>query len=483
MTTNSDPTASSRITEPPERVDWWLLGNTMLVNFLTGTATRIFAISLPTLAQNLETDLIGISWALLSYQLATISLSLVFGRIGDLYGRHTVFTVGLVTFTASTFLCGFSQDVFQLILFRLFQGIGAAMTQAQGRALAMEAVPGRWAGKAQGFMTTAHHSGYLFGPSLGGLIIDYLHWRGTFFLLVPLGILGIGVTLLNKRAAPTPSSSEPRQSIDYPGALLLSAATVALIALLDRRIVESLPGHGRMLLATALAGLTLGFLIREYKAQSPLLDLSLFKIRLFAFSTVSLLLVSTLQTMTNFLLPFYLQEILLLSPTFMGILFMTFPLFSVTLSPLAGSISDKVGPSLPATAGIIVYGAALGIGAIARTDSHWLLPMLMIALAGLSNAFFFPPNHAALIGSVPADHRGVATGTLYTMFGLGNIFGLTLAGSLMTTFFRLHANAPQATPTPADPEAFVGALNSTFLIGVGITLAAAICSFLRGKKP
>ena len=150
----------------------------MLVSFLIGISHRIFAISLPTIARSLETDIVGISWALISFQLSTISLSLVFGRIGDLHGRQSVFGVGLLIFTLGSFLCGLAQDILQLVSFRLLQGIGAAMAQAQGRVLAMEAAPENWAGKTQGLMTTAHHAGFLFGPSQE--IAVRVGWKSTW---------------------------------------------------------------------------------------------------------------------------------------------------------------------------------------------------------------------------------------------------------------------------------------------------------------
>ena len=467
------------------RVNWLLLGNMMLVSFLIGISHRIFAISLPTIARSLETDIVGISWALISFQLSTISLSLVFGRIGDLHGRQSVLAAGLWIFTISSFLCGIAQDILQLVLFRLLQGIGAAMAQAQSRVLAMEAAPESWAGKTQGLMTTAHHSGFLFGPSLGGLIIDYIHWRGVFFFLVPLGAAGAVLTWINKKR-PAPSGNapptSPRAAIDYLGASLLVLATVAMIALLDRRLMEILSRGWQIALVVAFVSLFSGFIFREATASSPILELSLFRIRLFAFSTICLLLMTITQSLTGFLLPFYFQEILHLSPTFMGFLFMSMPIFSVTLSPVGGLLSDKVGPRLPATAGVFFFGVAALLGAFLRTDSQWLLPTVMLALGGLGTGFFYPPNHTAMISSVPQEHRGVASGSLYMMFGLGNILGITLGSFFMTASFRFHSGLPGASATTAEPSAFVAALNTTFLAAVAFSLIAAFCSLSSGNK-
>lgn len=462
-----------------------LLGTALLVTFMTGTASRIFAISLPSISAGLHTDMVGISWALISFQLSTAGLSLIFGRVGDVYGRETVYLWGIVLFTLSSLLCGFSQNITQLIVYRLLQGVAAAMIQAQGRALAMDASSDDTRGRAQGLMTTAHHSGFLFGPSLGGLILQYFHWRGIFFFLVPLGIVGTSLALLYHRrqreAEPVQDGNAPPQRIDYLGAVLLLSATLALIMILDQQVMGRMTLISRVGAILGFVALTAGFLIRESCAASPILSLALFKIRMFAFSTLCLLLLSIVMALTLFITPFYLQDILHLSPAFMGLLFMSAPVFAVTLSPLGGYIADKVGPKAPATAGALVFAVASGLGVFLETNSHWSLATFILILGGLGTALFFPANHTALIGAVPQAHRGVATGTLYTMFGLGNVFGITVGTFLMTAAFRIHTGVPEALPTAANPGAFVLAIQDTFLITTGIAIVGVICSHLRGR--
>ena len=191
------------------RINWVLLSNAALGSFLAGTASRIFAVSLPTVASSLETTIVGISWAVIAYQISQISLSLVFGRIGDIYGRQTLFGLGLVVSAIGALLCGLSQNVTQLILFRLFQGVGASMTQSQARALAMDSLPKESSGKAQGFMTTAFHTGVLIGPSAGGFIIEYISWRAVFFFLVPIALAGAVLSLFHRSKVDTPTQAKP----------------------------------------------------------------------------------------------------------------------------------------------------------------------------------------------------------------------------------------------------------------------------------
>ena len=381
-------------------------------------------------------------------------------------------------------LCGLSQNVGQLIAFRLFQGVGASMTQSQGRALAMEALPKESAGRAQGFMTTAFHSGVLIGPSIGGLLIDYLHWRAVFFFLIPIAVAGIVLTLINRWRgnAPQPLTiADPSGVIDYWGAALLILATVILVACIDHRIMESLSGTVRAALVALFLILFSGFIFRERKAPSPILDLSLFRIRMFTLSSLALLLVGVSQVMIGFVLPFYLQDVLHLAPSFIGLLFISAPVFTVTLSPFVGWVVDKVGPRLPATVGILFLAAAGFFGSFLRTDSHWTTAVGILALWGLATALFFTSNHTAMINSVPLRHRGVATGAIYVVFGLGSTFGVSLGTLLLTAAFRYYSGDPGATPTPANPTVFVQAMNFSFLIGALMALVAMSTSAMRGK--
>jgi EmrB/QacA subfamily drug resistance transporter len=467
------------------RINWLLLANAALGNFLAGTASRIFSVSLPTVATSLETTIVGIAWAVIAYQISQISLSLIFGRIGDIYGRHTLFGVGLAVSSIGALLCGLSQNVTQLILFRMFQGVGASMTQSQGRALAMEALPKDSSGRAQGFMTTAFHSGVLLGPSVGGLIIDYIHWRAVFFFLIPIGVAGMVLTLINYWKGNVPKRSVPAESkgaIDYIGALLLIGATVALVSCIDHRIMESLAPSIRIVLVVGFLFLLVGFIYREYTTPSPILDLCLFRIRMFTLSALALLLVGVSQVMIGFVLPFYLQDVLHLTPTFIGLLFVSAPIFTVTLSPLVGWAVDRMGPRLPATVGITFLAAAGFFGSFLRPNSHWIVAVGVLALWGLATALFFTSNHTAMINSVPDQHRGVATGAIYVVFGLGTTFGVSLGTLLLTAAFRYYSGDPVATPTPSNPTIFVKAMNFSFVTGAFMALAAMFCSAMRGKR-
>jgi EmrB/QacA subfamily drug resistance transporter len=463
-------------------VNYLLLTTALLGTFFSGTATRIVSISMPTIASSLATDLLGVSWALLSYQLSNIGLSIVFGRLSDLWGREKIFALGFLVFTASSLLCGLSQSLIQLILFRFVQGVGGAMLQSSSRALAAESVPENLAGRAQGYMTTAHHVGFIIGPSIGGLMIDYLSWRYSFFFLVPIGICGTLLSLLNlKRRA----LNSPRRavSIDYLGAALLFATTSALVMLLDRRTQQMITVSSQAALAVLFCLCLIGLIVHETRTKTPIINLTLFTIRRFSMSVISLLVVASCYALTGFLLPFYLQDVLGLTPTHVGLLFMAPSVVTVALAPASGYLADRVGPRIPASIGVAFMIVSLVIGGFLRVDSHWILPALLIIVAAITNGIFNPANSMAMIAMMPGQHRGFASAVNHVTFGLGNVLGVALSSLLMSVVFEQHTGSAGTALTAANPSGFVAALNVTFLAAAGWSLVGLATSLLgSGRK-
>jgi len=461
------------------RVNYLLLATALLGTFFSGTATRIVSISMPTVAQSLGTDLLGVSWAILSYQLSNIGLSVIFGRISDLWGREKMFALGFLVFAVSSLLCGFSQTVLQLIVARFVQGVGGAMLQSSSRALASESVTEDLAGRAQGYMTTAHHTGFILGPSIGGLMIDYFSWRWSFFLLAPIGFGGMLLALMNmKRRQITPQHYTG--SIDYLGASLLFAITTTLVFIFDRRTHQLIGGSTKFFLWAVFIASLAAFLAHESRTRSPFVHLELFKIRRFSFSVVSLLVVSICYALTSFLMPFYLQDILRLTPTQVGVLFMAPSILTVALAPVSGFMTDRLGPRIPATVGVVFMIISLAAGGMLRTDSHWLLPAVLIVVGAITNGIFNPANSTAMISMMPKEHRGFASAMNHVTFGFGNVLGVALGGLSMSLAFEFHTGMKAMTLTAENPAGFVAALNTTFMAAILICVLGIFTSALRG---
>jgi len=464
-----------------KHTDVLLLVNAMMGQFISGVATRIFIVSLPTIAAALNADILAVSWALIAYQLAGICLSVVFGRLGDLHGRYAIYGGGFVVMTVSSVLCGMAASVGWLIVFRLVQGVGAAMIASAARVLAMEALPEGAEGRANGFMTMSYHGGLLLGPPLGGLVIDLLNWRWIFFLLVPLGVAGTILTVLRargRRVAP----AERLPAVDYVGAAMLVVLTVMLTLVVDRRSAEAIGAGSSSVMLVAFALGLAGFLVHERRTVNPVVNLALFRIRMFSFSVLSLLVFATTSSVLSFLLPFYIQDVLHRSPSFMGVLFLSAPVLTISLAVLAGHLTDRVGPRIPATIGLSVIMAAFAIGVGLKVDSHWILPALLLACTGIGQGFFNTPNQTAIIGSVPRAYRGFATGLVQMIFGLGSLLGISLGGALLTQMFRHYSGIPDATPSADAPGPFVAAMSATYAVCFVLMLVALAASLMRGGR-
>ena len=436
-------------------------------------------ISVPTLATALGTDILGISWALIVYQVAGIGLGVVSGRLGDIYGHHKMYGFGMAVMAVGSLLCGLSQDVVQLILFRFLQGIGGAMIQSSGRTLAFKAMPQGSEGKAQGLMAMSHQFGFFVGPPIGGLIIDLVHWRGIFFLLLLPSLVGMALSFLTGRSVM--ESAARSRSIDYRGALLFLGLTILATMLLDQKIAEVLGASNQALLGLVFVGTLWGFISHGKNTRNPIIDLSFFSVPVFGYGSVGLLICCITQGLVTFVTPFYLQDVLRLSPTFMGIIFLVPSLLSMVLSPVSGAMTDRIGARFLLIMGVLILMLAFFIGANLRADSHWIWPTLLLALTGIGSAFFNTPSQAVMVSSLPKEHWGIAIGIINGIFGLGHMLGISLSGIFLTLGFRFYSGDPGTTPNPGDTQVFVASMNVTYLFALGISLIPLLTS-IKSKK-
>ena len=475
--------------EPPRRTRTrqknltLILVNVCVGQFIVGLDQRALLVALPTLTKSFHTNLTTIQWTLLIYDLTLVGLLITLGRLGDLFGRRRIYISGFLLFLLGSALCGLSQSPAQLILFRALQAIGGSMIVANGRAIVSVSLPSEERGKALGFASMAFHIGFLTGPTLGGFLIDTIGWRWIFYINLPIGIWG---AYLAWRVMEETRGDQKELAIDFPGALLLLLTNSLLIYAMNQ--IPHLGWSHRIVLTTiSLSGVALVLLvITELRTKTPILSFSLFRSRLFSAAMVSLFFITSSQSAIGFLMPFYLQNIVGFSPSQMGWIIIAGSVVIVMVAPIAGGLSDRLGSRLLCTFGsaLIVVGqffiASLNVGS---SIPRIIFPL---ALSGLGWAIFNSPNQSAILGSVPMDKAGTASGMTATTARTGGAMGIALSTTLFTYgltaagLTQLQIESPQSWS--ASPETFVRSFNHTVHIINAFTLLSVFFSAVRGGR-
>ncbi len=394
--------------------------------FLATIDGSIVNVALPTLARELRAPFAAVQWVVLGYLLTLVTLMMVAGRLADLHGRKPLYAAGFVIFTFGSLLCGLSPHVVWLVAARVVQGVGASLLMALGAAVVTDVFPPQERGKAMGLIGLMVSVGLVSGPTLGGLILGLFSWHAIFFVNLPLGVVG---TLVVLKAVPA-QAQHSRQGFDLRGATLL---LVALLAFLLAITLGPRASFLSPLIVTLLAAALLGFVafVRvELSVKDPLVDLRLFRSAPFATNLVTGILVFVASAGLVFLLPFFLQSMQGRSPRETGLLLAMSPVMMGLTAPASGWLSDRVGtrPLTILGLGILVL-AYVFVGTLEiSTDTVGYIARA--ALIGLGMGIFQSPNNSAIMGAVPRERLGVASGLMSLSRTLGQTTGVALIGAL-----------------------------------------------------
>jgi EmrB/QacA subfamily drug resistance transporter len=408
----------------------------------------IVNVALPTIRAELDTSLAVVQWVPVGYLLTLATLTLGVGRLGDIIGKKRIYTTGFVVFTVASVACGLAPTIAALIVFRVAQAVGAVMMLSLGIAILTEAFPPGERGKALGVVGTFVSIGVVTGPVVGGILIAGFDWRAIFFVNLPVGIVG---TWMARRYVPD-TAPLGGQRFDVVGALVMSGALLATsLAVTGGQEL----GYGSLpIVALFAAGLVLAlvFVGVERRSSQPMLDLAMFRSPPFAVSVVTGYLAYAAVASVFFLLPFYLEGVLGYDTRQTGLALGIAPLLLGLVSPIAGSWSDRVGIRRITLAGLVVMLVGYGGFITLTTDITFLHYALIAAPIGLGLGMFQSPNNSALMGSVPAEHAGVAGGMVTLTRLLGQITGVAVLGSLWAARVAARTGSPLNGDATTAPE-------------------------------
>jgi EmrB/QacA subfamily drug resistance transporter len=467
------------------KYQWVVLSVTTVGIFMAGLDTRIVLIGLPTIAESLQADLETLLWVTQGYQIAITIGLLLLGRFTDMFGRVKVYNLGFAIFTVGSGLCVFAQTGQQLIIFRVIQGVGAAMLIANSVALITDATPAQELGFALGVSQIAFTLGAVLGLTVGGVLIDTTGWRTIFTLNIPIGIFATIWAHLRLREI---AQTERHSTFDYLGLILFTTSLTSLLLVISLATMVSIGNlEAAILYLTSLVTFAL-FLYVEPRTAAPLLDLRLFKNRLFSAGNISQLMYSLGFGSLSLIIILYFQLIRGYDALTAGLLFLPLDVAFVSIAPISGRLSDRYG-----TRGLATLGMGIGVvGYVAlafllTTTTPLELIEIILVILGLGVGLFSSPNISSIMGSVPPQRRGVASAVRATLFNTGNVVSIGLVAYIITTVIPYGVvsgiiTGGYTTLTPGDSAGFVVGIGRAFIAAAIITLIGMFASSLRGHE-
>lgn len=464
---------------------WIALSNTTLGVLMSSLDANIVLIALPDIAKKLtNASPFDLLWILIGYQLVVSCTLVNIGRLGDLFGRVRIYNLGFAVFTVASFLCSFSRTGDQLLFFRLVQGFGAAMLTANSSAILTDAFPVHERGRALGINQASMVGGSLAGLVFGGFLTTVAGWQSIFLVNVPIGIFATIWAYLHLKEL----SARSHQKIDYPGNLIFATSLVLILAGLTFYAFETFSTLVDLAMTAAGLVLLIAFFLIERRISEPMLDVSLFKIRVFDGGIIATLLNSIARGAITLVLVFYLQSpVMGLNPLEAGIFLLPQSIAFSAFGVLGGWLSDRYGYRVMSTLGLSISS----IGVLLLTQIPAKVTFLEIAvpllISGAGVGLFNSPNRASVMSSVPADKRGLAGGMSSTMLNFGNSVSRTVAFLIMSLVLpagdiqKLFSGSSSLANVSSE-TALINSVHLVYYFSATILFLAIIPSVLRGPQ-
>ncbi len=448
-------------------------------------------IALPDLERSLGTTLLELVWVILAYMIASTVLVLTAGRLSDLFGRKRAYVGGFLVFALASLGAGFAADATELILCRIVQGLGGAFLFANAAALVTDAFPKSQLGLAMGTNTMVAAVGLVLGPVLGGALVS-ISWHWVFWFNVPLGLAGAiwGSLVLRELA-----TADSLRGLDLFGTATFVTGLTGLVLGISRGGISGWNDPiviGGLIAAALLLPL---FVLIEQRGRAPMLDLSIFRDRLFAAATGAAFINGLSRFALLFVFVFYFQGAQGDDPITAGLKLTPMAIGMLTASPAAGAWADRHGSRSLAALGMLVGAAGLALMTTLQAESPYWQSSLWLLIVGIGSGMFNSPNTAAMMGAVPAHRRGIAAGARTMLQNTGAVISIAFVIAIVTAavpkpvLFKIFSGLGQGL-SDAKLEPFIHnmhtalwVLAATSVIGAGVSLLRPRHSEARVTHP
>ena len=442
-------------------------------------------VALPSIAEDLSIELPSIQWVVIGYALVISALLLPMGRLADMLGQKRVYILGSIILMVGAAGAGMAPNLATLLLARIFQGVGAAMTQGTGMAIMTSVFPSHERGRAIGLLMTTVGVGAVAGPAIGGTVVDYIHWRAVFFVNIPLGVVGVVATLWVLRRWESERASRG-SSFDWMGAFLSTGVLVALLLGLTLAVNRGWMAAPILAAFVLSAGMFAAFIWWELRTDAPMFNLRFFRDRVFSCGVASGFFTFLGQSSVLFLMPFYIQNVLGYSPKIAGMVVMPGALCMAIMGSVSGTLSDKFGWRWFTVGGMICSTIGLVIlSRVTETSPLWEVVIGLILVSG-GMGTFYSANSSSVLSAVERESYGVVSGFLNLVRNSANVISLAIATTIVTVTmgslgFEPSLEAVRTNSVEGVRGAFTIGMRNAFYVLVALVIAAMAVSFLQGN--
>ena len=437
--------------------------------FITPLMSTMMNLALVSIGDEFDVGSRSLAMVNTTFLLASVIAMVPFARLSDIYGRRKIFIIGLVTILISSIAAAFSVNFEMLLAMRFMIGVAAAAISVSSIAMLTDVFPIHKRGWAIGIHTTFVYLGVAIGPALGGFLSDGIGWRSLFFFIVPFAAASLFMLYSFKKEI----VSHKGMHMDIRGSILYGVTIM-----LTMYGLINLPEAWAAIMT--LTGLSLLFIfIRTMKRmESPVLDLSVFKHKIFSRSCITAFMNYASSYSVSFFMALYLQSIGALSASEAGLVMLIQPIIQVALSAKSGSYSDKLSDKriLP-TLGMILTCMAVSMIIFLGTEINFYYIAVILLLLGMGYALFSAPNTNTIMSSVPPGNRGEAAGMISVVRQTGMMLSMAIAMCCITFIMGSTDNL-----NPSTYGEFVNVIRVAFTICLGMCIVGTFFSWFRGDS-
>lgn len=458
---------------------WLIFAAITMCTFISCVDASSVNVALPGMADELGVTMAGIEWVVTAYTLVIICLILVFGKLGDTIGKDKVFKAGILGFLAGAIICFSARTYAMLLIGRVVEGVGSAATMANSQGLIVQVFPVHERGKALGLSGSTVALGTMVGPSLGGFIVSFLDWNWIFAMDIPLALLSF---ILCSRYLPKFDDAKADHRIDIGGSLLFMVMILCVYGGVKLLQAGSSYYLYCILILAAAAVFGILFVRWETKSDHPMLNLDMFKNKLFVVSVFCAMLMFFSISGHNFIQPFYLQKVQLLDAAHTGLLMMVYSVTMFVVAPFSGQLSDKIGSEFLCFVGLCIASAALLVLSTLGVDSSLGIFLIGSMMLSIGNAMFQSPNTSLIMSTVAKNQTGIAGSINGLARNLGNVFGISLSTVLLYNIMSGILGVNVMNFVEGEELAFVTAMQWVYRFMACISITGAVLTGIRWKK-